>query len=194
MATTVPSDRPGYRNYTEEEGTHEALPMSIVTNFWLSVVNAFGALYEAVFTSVYSRKGNAKLTPQAAKQCVTKFFESFPGLTSFMQLTIFDEGDTGARDLCNKVAVIIRQLETVMVITNLKKTFDDAETTFLMLGIRLASSPLDIRQGWIGGDLPSTTIADAWVGAGEVFGELWIQDTVMEEVDTVIEDFDNGIE
>ena len=32
------------------------------------------------------------------------------------------------------------------------------------------------------------------MGAGEVFGELWIQDTVMEEVDTVIEDFDNGIE
>ena len=32
------------------------------------------------------------------------------------------------------------------------------------------------------------------MGTGEVFGELLIQDTVMEEMDTVIEDFDNRIE
>ena len=104
MTTTAPRDPPGYRKCTEEGSTHEALHMSIVTKFWLSSVNTFGALYEAVFTSVYFIQSKAKLTPQAAKQCVTKFFESFPGLTSFMQLTIFDEGDTGARDLCNKVA------------------------------------------------------------------------------------------
>ena len=72
--------------------------------------------------------------------------------------------------------------------------FDDAETTFLILGIRLARSPPEIHQGWIGDALLSTTITDTWVGEGEVFGELWIQDTVMEEANTVIEDFDNGIE
>ena len=57
-----------------------------------------------------------------------------------------------------------------------------------MLGIRLASSPPDIHQGWIGDELPATIITEAWVGAGEVFGELWVQDTVMEEADTATED------
>ena len=63
-----------------------------------------------------------------------------------------------------------------------------------MLGIRLASSQPDIHQGWIGDELPSTTITGSWVGSGEVFGELWIQDMVMEEVNTAIENSDNGIE
>ena len=62
------------------------------------------------------------------------------------------------------------------------------------MGIRLALSPPDIHQGWIGDELPSTTITEAWAGVGEVYGELWIQDTVMEEVDTAIEDSDTGIE
>ena len=57
-----------------------------------------------------------------------------------------------------------------------------------MLGTRLASSPSEIRQGWIGDELPATTITEAWVGAGEVFWELLVQDTVMEEVDTDTED------
>ena len=46
--------------------------------------------------------------------------------------------------------------------------------------MRLTSSPNEIHQGLICGVLPSVTITDAWVGAGVVFGELWIQDTVME--------------
>ena len=62
------------------------------------------------------------------------------------------------------------------------------------MGIRLARSPPDIHQGWIGDELPSTTITEAWVGVREVFGELLIHDTVMEEVDTAIEDSDTGIE
>ena len=41
MVTTAPSDFPGYRKYTEEGGTQETLPMSIVIEFWLSVVNKF---------------------------------------------------------------------------------------------------------------------------------------------------------
>ena len=104
MATTAPRELPGYRKYTEEGGTHKALSMSIVTEFWLSAVNTFGALYEVVFTSVYSRQGKAKITPPEARQCVTKFLESFPGLVPFIELTLFDEGATGAHDLCTKVA------------------------------------------------------------------------------------------
>jgi len=57
-----------------------------------------------------------------------------------------------------------------------------------MLGIRLVSSPPDIHQGWIGNELPAIIITEAWVGAGEVFGELWVQDIVMEEADTATED------
>ena len=63
MATTALRDVPGYMKYTDEGGTHEALPMFIVTDFWLSPVNTFGALYEAIFTSVYSRQGKTKPTP-----------------------------------------------------------------------------------------------------------------------------------
>ena len=77
---------------TKEE-KNEVLPMSIVTEFWLSAVNSFGALYEAVFKSVYSRKDKAKLIPQVAKQCVAKILESFLGLAPFTQLTLFDEGE-----------------------------------------------------------------------------------------------------
>ena len=48
MATTAPSNLPGYSKYIEEGGTQEALHMSIVTEFWLSIVNTFGALYEVL--------------------------------------------------------------------------------------------------------------------------------------------------
>ena len=67
MATTAPREVSGYRKYTEEGRTHEGLPMSIVTEFWLSAVNTFGALYEVLFASVYSRQGKAKITPPDAK-------------------------------------------------------------------------------------------------------------------------------
>ena len=92
MMTTAPSNLAGYRKYTEEGGTHEVLPMSLVTDFWLSTVNTFGPLYEVVFKSVYSKTGKAKLTPQATKQCVTKFLESFPGMIPFTQLTLSMKG------------------------------------------------------------------------------------------------------
>ena len=71
-----------------------------------------------------------------------------------------------------------------------KNNVDDAKTTLLMLGIKLSSSPPEIHQGWIGSALPSTNLTNAWVGARQVFGELWIQDMVIEEVDTVLEYFD----
>ena len=75
MATTAPTELPGCRKYTEEGGTHEALPISIVTEFWLATVHTFDALYDVVFTSVYSRHGKAKMTPPEAKPCVTKFLD-----------------------------------------------------------------------------------------------------------------------
>ena len=93
MAATEFIDLPGYRKYTEEGGAHEVLHMLIVTEFWISEVNTFGALYEMMFQSVYSRMSKSKLVPQASKQCVTKFFESFPGIFPFTQLILFDEGE-----------------------------------------------------------------------------------------------------
>ena len=42
----------------------------------------------------------------------------------------------------------------------------------------------------MGDELPTTIITEAWVGAGEVFGELSVQDTVMEEMDTATEDYE----
>ena len=120
MATTAPTELPGYRKYTEEGVTHEALPMSIVTEFWLAAVHTFGSLYEAVFTSVYSRHGKAKMTPPEAKPCITKFLESFPDLVPFTELTLFEEGATGAHDLCNKVA---RSMTGGSSLDNWKKTW-----------------------------------------------------------------------
>ena len=58
---------------------------------------------------------------------------------------------------------------------------NDTETKLLTLGITLACTPYDVHQGWIEYFLPSTTITDTWVVAGEVFGELCTQDTVMEK-------------
>ena len=194
MANTALTEIPGYKKYTEDGVTHEALPMTIVTEFWLAAVYTFGTLYEPVFTSVYSRHGKAKMTPPEAKPWITEFLASFPDLAPFTKLTLFEEGAAGAHDLCNKVA---RAMTGGSSLDNWKKTwqafllkkqFDDLETTLLMLGIRLASSPPDIHQGWIGEELPATIITEAWVGAGEVFGELWVQDTVMEEADTATED------
>ena len=51
--------------------------------------------------------------------------------------------------------------------------------------MRLAIIPPEVRQGWIEDDLPSKIITDAWVGAGEIFDELWTHDMVMEEIGTV---------
>ena len=60
MATKAPRDLTGYMQCTEEGVTKEALHISTVTDLWLSAVHTFGALYEVVFQSVYSRTGTAK--------------------------------------------------------------------------------------------------------------------------------------
>ena len=70
IVTTEPCDITGYRQYEEEGETLESLPMTPVTEFWLSVVNTFGALYEAVFQSVHSRTGKTKHTPDAAQHYI----------------------------------------------------------------------------------------------------------------------------
>ena len=117
MVTTVPSDLTGYRKYTEEGGTNKVLPMSTVTEFWLSTVNICGVLYEVVFLSVYSRTDKAKPTPEAANQCGIKFLKSFPGIVSFTQLSLFDEGENGSHDLCNKV---VRKINSGLSLDNWK--------------------------------------------------------------------------
>lgn len=78
--------------------------MSTVMEFLLSTVRTFGALCEIVFQSVYPRTGKATPTPQAAKYCVTKFRESFPGISPFTKHSIFEEREVGTHDLCSKVA------------------------------------------------------------------------------------------
>lgn len=57
----------------------------------------------------------------------------------------------------------------------------------MTLGVRLISTLLEVHQGLIRNALSSTTITDAWVRTGEVFGWFWTEDTVMEEVGKVIE-------
>ena len=57
------------------------------------------------------------------------------------------------------------------------------ETKMLMFGIRMANNPPEVHSGWIGNELPSTAITDAWAGAQEAFGEAWrstkkVKDTI----------------
>ena len=54
MTKIEPRDFTDHRYYAEEGEPKDALAMSLVTEFWSSVMNTFGALYEAVFKSVYS--------------------------------------------------------------------------------------------------------------------------------------------
>ena len=50
-----------------------------------------------------------------------------------------------------------------------KNKFDDNETKLLTLGMRLASTPPEVHQGWIGDDISSTTVTDVLVGVEEIF-------------------------
>ena len=59
--------------------------------------------------------------------------------------------------------------------------------------MKLAIILPEVHQGWIGDGLPSITITDALVWAGEVFDELWTQDTVMEEAGNFMEEVDNVV-
>ena len=132
--------------------------MAPVTEFWLSVVNAFGALNEAVFQSVYSKIDKTKPTPTAAQHYVKDYYVSFPSTVPFTTIGLFEEGEGGAHDFCNKVARSMTGAWTPLLS---KRIFNDKEITLLKLGMRLTSTLPEVHQGWIGDNLPSTTITDA---------------------------------
>ena len=56
--------------------------------------------------------------------------------------------------------------------------------------MRLARTVSDTNQEWMRDNFPSTTISDAWAGVRVVFGEWWMQDTVMEDSDLLIDNKD----
>ena len=84
--------------YEEKGETLEALSISTVTEFWLSAVNIFWALYEAVFQSVYSRTDKAKFTLATGQHCVKEYYVSFPSIVLFITVSLFQEGEGGAYD------------------------------------------------------------------------------------------------
>jgi hypothetical protein len=59
--------------------------------------------------------------------------------------------------------------------TNLASLSDKSPDTWRILstGIRLAKTKPVLIPGWIDDELPSSLLADAWVGAQETFGALW---------------------
>ena len=61
--------------------------------------------------------------------------------------------------------------------------FNDQEAQRLALGIRQAKTPPEMHGGWKGNQLRSNTIIEAWVGAREVFGELWTKDILIADMD-----------
>ena len=68
MVTTAPSSLIGYEKYKVERQTKESLLLSMVAEFWIAVVNIFGALYEVEFKSVYCKIDKAKITPQETQR------------------------------------------------------------------------------------------------------------------------------
>ena len=102
LATIEPCDIIGYRQYVEDGETLEVLPMSPVTEFWLSAVNTFGALYRAVFQSVYSRTSKLKPTPDAAQYSVKEIYASFPRTVPLTTTSLLEEGEIGAQDFVTR--------------------------------------------------------------------------------------------
>ena len=103
IATTAPNDFMRYEKYEKEGKTKEALSLSTVVEFWLSVVNTFGALYEAEFKSMYSRTDKAKLTTHDAQQCDKVFYASFTGIVPFTTTSLLEEGNVGDRDFFREI-------------------------------------------------------------------------------------------
>ena len=102
LATIEPCDIIGYRQYVEDGETLEVLPMSPVTEIWLSAVNTFGALYRAVFQSAYSRTSKFKPTPDAAQYSVKEIYASFPRTVPLTTTSLLEEGEIGAQDFVTR--------------------------------------------------------------------------------------------
>ena len=64
-----------------------------------------------------------------------------------------------------------------------KTDFNDQEAQRLALGIRQTKTPPEVHGGWKGNHLRSNTIIETWVGAREVFGELWTTDILIADMD-----------
>ena len=96
MVTTAPSNIIGYEKYKVERQTKESLLLSIVAEFWIAVVNIFGALYKVKFKSVYCKIDKAKITPQETQRYIKAFYEVSPGTIPFTITSPFKEGFEGA--------------------------------------------------------------------------------------------------
>ena len=60
-----------------------------------------------------------------------------------------------------------------------------------MFGIIMANTPPDAHTGWVGKNLPSTTITDAWAGTQIAFGELWKSTRHEKYTDATMSDANN---
>ena len=103
MKITAPRDLKGCERYTEKKERIESLILSTVTNSWLSVVNTFGVLYEAVFESVCFKTGKAISIPFYVQQCVKVFNSVFPKIVPFITTSLFAEGEAGDHDFCRMI-------------------------------------------------------------------------------------------
>jgi len=56
-------------------------------------MNTFGALYETVFESVYSRTGKSISNPLDVQRCVNAFNLAFPKIDPFTTISLFEEGE-----------------------------------------------------------------------------------------------------
>ena len=170
------------------------IPVTPLTEFWLTSVSTFGALYEAEFITVYSKTDHPIISPELALNWIKTLTKKVEGKIAFSAATLFAEGDKGAHDLCSKIA---QTMPTGSSVTNWanewsttmgKSKVNNIETKLLMLGIRMAHTPPDVHLGWIGNKLPSTTITDAWTGAQVAFGEKWRNTKKVQVTDSPLHD------
>lgn len=142
---------------------------------------------------MYSRTGKAKSTPNAVQHCVKEIYVFSPGLVPFTATSLLEKGEGGFHEFSNKVARTMTEgsspnkwkqsWNTLLS----KQHFNDKETALLTLDMRLVSTLIEFHHILIGDALFSTTIMDAQVELREVLGELWTQDTVIEEAGKVME-------
>ena len=190
MAATAPKMMDGYTVHDVDGVSRVSLSLTKATECWLTVVRTYGATWSEGGPSVWSKDNMVKKDPCKCKQLCNAIRKRIPRHRIIFSTNSFEEGDKGAHDLCGEIRrkmvggpVIDKWVKIWFPLLG-KIDFNVQEGERLNLGIRLANNPLKVHVGWKGNQLMDATITEAWVGPREVFGELWMKNTIMTYIDT----------
>ena len=89
MVAVSPTVMESFEEHIVEGESKGALPLTTVTEFWLTAVNTFEVLYEASGTYVYSTDNENKHTSANSHRCIKYFEKAFPGKEKFLHKACF---------------------------------------------------------------------------------------------------------